>query len=175
MRPQVTSLFSRPNRRILLGGIAALGIAGYVAVIRPGFAQKAEPKGYEIMAADAAFEAAKTGDIILVDIRRPDEWQDTGIGEGAVALDMREESFVASLVSLRQSYPDTPIALICRTGNRSGYVVNALVEQGFPGLVDVSEGMVGGRNGQGWIPRNLPVYAGTTAEITLRLEAVMTP
>lgn len=175
MRPQVTSLFSHPNRRILLGAIAALGIAGYVTVVRPGFAQKAGPQGYEVMAADVAFEAAKTGDIILVDIRRPDEWADTGIGEGAVALDMREESFVASLASLRQSYPDTPIALICRTGNRSGYVVNALVEQGFPGLVDVSEGMVGGRNGRGWIPRGLPVYAGTTAEIAPRLEAVMTP
>ena len=173
MRPQVTTLFTQPNRRVFLGAILATGVVGYMAFVSPGFAKKAGKKGYEVMQANIAHEAAASGEIILVDIRTPQEWQETGIGEGAIPLDMREESFVASLVELRTNNPDTPIALICRTGNRSGYVVNALVEQKFPGLVDVSEGMAGGRNGRGWIRSGLPVYAGTTAEIAPRLEAVM--
>ena len=78
-------------------------------------------------------------------------------------------------MQLRSAYPEKPIALICRTGNRSGYVFDALNKQGFPNLMDVSEGMAGGRNGKGWIPRGLPIYAGTDAEITPRLIAVMKP
>lgn len=175
MRQQVTTLFTKPNRRIFLGAILAVGVVGYTAFVRPDFAKKAGVKGYEVMEADAAHTAAKGGDIILVDIRTPEEWQETGIGEGAIALDMREGNFVTSLVELRKNNPETPIALICRTGNRSGYVVDALVKQKFPGLVDVSEGMAGGRNGQGWIRRGLPVYAGTAAEIAPRLAAVMAP
>lgn len=122
-----------------------------------------------------AFNAARKGEIILVDIRTPQEWAETGIGEGAIALDMRAPDFVRSLVTLRKTYEDKPIAMICRTGNRSGYVVQTLAAQGFPGLVDVSEGMAGGPNGKGWLARALPVYPGTPDEIAPRLDAVMNP
>lgn len=175
MRSQVTTPFSRPTRRLLITAVLAVGSVGITTQFFPVSAQDATPNGVEIMTSDVAYEAAKSGDIILVDIRRPDEWQATGIGEGAVALDMREESFVNSLVSLRETYPDKLIALICRTGNRSGNVVSVLAGQNFPGLVDVSEGMVGGRNGPGWLARGLPIYAGTMMEIAPRLQAVMTP
>ncbi|MEE9428295.1 MAG: rhodanese-like domain-containing protein [Paracoccaceae bacterium] len=175
MRPQFTSLTDHKTRRNVLVGAGALLVAGATWKFFPVSAQTTSPDGYEIMDAQAAFDAVSADEIVLVDIRRPDEWSGTGIGEGAVALDMREESFVASLVELRKLYPTRPIALICRTGNRSGNVVSTLAAQGFPGLVDVSEGMVGGRNGQGWIKRGLPTYVGTAAEITPRLNAVMTP
>ncbi|MCK4713267.1 MAG: rhodanese-like domain-containing protein [Marinosulfonomonas sp.] len=159
MQGQVTTPNLRHNRRgFLIGAISA--IVSLTAM--PAMAAETT-----IGAADA-YVAAKTGKIILVDIRTPEEWAGTGIGEGAIALDMTEKSFVDSLVKLRTAYPQTPIALICRTGNRSGYVFKALDQQGFTGLVDVSEGMAGGRNGKGWIPRGLPTYAGTKAEIETR-------
>jgi len=126
-----------------------------------------------VMSAADAHEQALTGEVILVDIRRPDEWSGTGIGEGAIALDMREDDFVPSLIALRQANPETPIAMICRTGNRSNYVVTALAGQGFPGLVDVSEGMAGGPNGTGWIRLGLPIYDGNADNIAARLEEVM--
>ncbi len=173
MRTRFTSMTYQKNRRdfLLLAGAAVIsGIAGFSL---PAIAQETSQGSFEVMDAQSAFNAAKTGEIVLVDIRRPDEWSETGIGEGAVALDMREESFVASLVELRQKYPGKPIALICRTGNRSGNVVSILAAQNFPGLVDVSEGMVGGRNGPGWLTRGLPIYAGTQAEIAPRLAAVL--
>jgi len=173
MRSQITTPFSRPTRRILIASALTVGALGLATGMYPISAQNTAPAGASVMAADTAYAAAKSGAIILVDIRRPDEWQSTGIAEGAIALDMREESFVASLVSLRNTYPNKQIALICRTGNRSGNVVAALAAQNFPGLVDVSEGMVGGRNGQGWIARGLPIYAGTADEIIPRLEAVI--
>ena len=127
------------------------------------------------MEADKAHQAALAGDLILVDIRTPEEWLQTGIGEGAIAMDMRAPDFVEKLVKLRQTYEDKPIAMICRTGSRSGYVVQTLAAQGFPNLVDVKEGMVGGPNGPGWVTRGLPVYKGTQEEVAKHLEPVLNP
>ncbi|MEE9388974.1 MAG: rhodanese-like domain-containing protein [Paracoccaceae bacterium] len=175
MRQQITSLSKPKTRRNILIAGGALLVAGAAWLYLPVSAQNTSPDGYDILDAQAAFDAAKAGDIILVDIRRPDEWASTGIAQGAVALDMRQDSFVTSLVALRKLYPTRTIALICRTGNRSGHVVSTLAQQGFSGLADVSEGMQGGRNGQGWVNRGLPIYAGTAAQIIPRLNAVMTP
>ncbi len=148
-------------------------MSGALAFALPrALAQAGKPQGAGIMDAQSAHEAAGNGEIILVDIRTPQEWRQTGIGEGAIALDMRAPDFVRRLVDLRNAYPDRKIALICRTGNRSGYVVNTLTEQGFPGLLDVAEGMAGGPNGPGWLKRGLPVYPGTPEEIAPRLEEV---
>ena len=173
MRPQVTTRRQPPGRRVFLA-MAGLAMVGIGALALPAaLAQTGKKGGPETMDADSAYKAAQAGEIILVDIRTPQEWQQTGIGEGALALDMRAPDFVRQLVSLRQSYADKPIALICRTGNRSGYVVGTLSEQGFPDLVDVPEGMAGSSAGPGWLARGLPVYPGTEAEIEKRLKAVL--
>ncbi|MBP0481737.1 rhodanese-like domain-containing protein [Sagittula salina] len=125
---------------------------------------RAEAQTVTVMDADTAFDAAKAGEIILVDIRTPDEWAETGVAEGAIGLDMTSEDFVASLARLRETNPATPIALICRTGNRTGFATQTLAKQGFPGLVDIKEGMAGGRNGTGWLKRGLPTYPGAQVQ-----------
>jgi len=157
------------TRRSAILSILAVGVA--VAIIVPANLLKAADK--ETISALDAFGAAKSGRIILVDIRTPEEWKETGVGEGAIALDMRSETFVSTLSDLRAANPDTPIALICRTGNRSNYVVTELNKRGFVGLVDVTEGMAGGRNGAGWIPQGLPTYAGTSSELRTRRAAII--
>ena len=169
MQGQVTTPFAHSSRRVFL--------TGAIAAVAAGFALNATPvqAGEATMTPPEAHMAAVAGDIILVDIRTPPEWAETGIGEGAIALDMTQKNFVDSLVKLRNAFPDKPIAVICRTGNRSGYVFDALNKQGFPGLVNVPEGMAGGRNGKGWIPRGLPTYPGTKEEIEKRLNDVMNP
>ncbi len=169
MQSQVTIPFARANRRGFLIGAIGGAVVGLSLTTQPASASET------VISAPDVYVAAKSGNIILVDIRRPEEWAQTGIAEGAIALDMTEKTFVDSLVKLRAAYPEKPIALICRTGNRSGYVFDALNQQGFPNLLDVSEGMVGGPNGKGWGPRGLPTYAGTKAEIEPRLKAVMNP
>lgn len=174
MRPEVTIFTPIRSRRSFLSlGAGLLGAFVLTSALpaRAGHDGPAAPT--EKMAADAAYAAVQAGEIILVDIRRPEEWLETRVGEGAIGLDMREESFVKSLVALRQANPDTPIALICATGGRSAYVTSALTGQGFPGLVDVSEGMMGGPNGQGWINRGLPTYEGTMTNVVERRNAVL--
>jgi rhodanese-related sulfurtransferase len=57
----------------------------------------------------------KAMDVLLIDIREPHEWQETGIVEGAIPI-------TASRLFLQELAPlldDRPVALICRTGNRT--------------------------------------------------------
>ncbi len=160
---------NRMTRRAMAIGVAG-AVAG-LAITSPLLAQQKAEISY--LLPDAAFDAARSGAVILIDIRRPEEWQQTGVAEGAIGLDMTQEDFVASLVALRQANPDTPLALICRTGNRTGHVTKVLADQGFPGLVDVQEGMVGGRYGPGWLKRGLPTYDGTLANVRERTQAAL--
>ncbi|MDU8928990.1 rhodanese-like domain-containing protein [Alisedimentitalea sp. MJ-SS2] len=159
---------SLTRRGFLLSG-AALVFA--TALPQASFAQAAPTS---VMDADEAYAKAKAGEIILIDIRTPPEWAQTGIPEGAIALDMtQQEHFINSIVALRKADMAKPMAMICRTGNRTGQLIKILAAQGFPGLVDVTEGIAGGPRGQGWLPRGLPVYPGNADAIAARLVQVM--
>ena len=126
-----------------------------------------------IINASDAYQMATSGEIILVDIRTPQEWAETGIGEGAIALDMTAKTFVRDLIALRDAYPDTQIAFICATGGRSGYVNRYLAKNNFRNTADVPEGMMGSRKGPGWLKTGLPTYAGNPAEIKKRLQTAL--
>ena len=57
---------------------------------------------------------------------------------------------------------NAPIALICRTGNRTTQVQRYLQSVGFTQVYNVKEGMAGSSAGPGWIKRGLPVDGCTT-------------
>ena len=148
------------SRRALLGG-GAIVLAGaaiyaaggrnlfYSAITENSEAGKIDPP--------TAHAQALAGEILLVDIRRPDEWARTGSGEGANRLDMRREDFVDALLTLTDGKPDQPVALICARGVRSARLSNRLAKAGFTNLIDVPEGMLGSGAGPGWLKRGLPV------------------
>ncbi|MCT4557330.1 MAG: rhodanese-like domain-containing protein [Pelagimonas sp.] len=171
MRPDATAPFLTRRAALGLGAAFVVVSVSQTGLSTPAQAQAAQH--IEIMTPDLAHQAALAGDIILIDIRRPEEWLQTGVAEGAIGLDMTSASFVNDLVALRQANPDTPLAVICRTGNRTGYVTSQLAAQGFPGLVDVKEGMVGGRHGDGWLKRGLPTYEGTPENVGKRTRAAL--
>ena len=109
------------------------------------------------LSAPEAAAAVASSEIILVDIRRPDEWSDTGVPQGAVPLDMRRDDFPQALLEVMGGRKDLPVALICARGIRSGRISVRLSEAGFTQVLDVSEGMLGSRAGPGWLARGLPV------------------
>lgn len=152
MKPQANKIFHPINRRSAMC-VSAMAIVALSLTSLPAIAAETTITAIE------AYEAAKAGEIILVDIRSQQEWAQTGIGEGAIGIDMRTKLFFERLNTLRTDNPDTPIALICRSGNRSGGVFDHLTNRGFENLLDVSEGMSGGPNGKGWIASGLPTYA----------------
>lgn len=110
-----------------------------------------------VLSCEQAFEKVKNGSLILIDIRRVDEWQTTGIAQGAVALTMDDADFMKTLTTVTHDNKNQPIAIICAAGGRSARVCQALHSQGYNFIFDVSEGMNGGQYGIGWIQKNLPI------------------
>jgi len=125
--------------------------AGASMLASPAFAGK--PK---IISAEEAYAAAKAGEILLLDIRSPGEWKQTGVPEGAMTVTMHNDKFVPTLRRLLAENAQTPIAMICATGGRTEYVTNVLAKNGID-IIDVSEGLEGNRRGKGWKAKGLPL------------------
>ena len=134
---------------LLAGGTFAAGLYTF------GDSAKSDPIAPEIALARILDKS-----LILLDIRRPDEWALTGVAVGAVPLDMRDDGFLADLDRLTGGNRAAPIALICARGVRSRRLAAKLTAAGFTAVLDVSEGMLGSPAGPGWIARGLPVSKG---------------
>jgi rhodanese-related sulfurtransferase len=130
-------------------------LAALLALLLTGCQSSSGPT----LSAPDALEQSQTGQVKLVDIRTPKEWRQTGVAEGALRIDMTSRSFMDELLSAVEGDKDAPIAIICRTGNRTTYVQNALMKQGFTNVFNVKEGMAGSSAGPGWLRRGLPVDA----------------
>ena len=81
-----------------------------------------------------AHEAARlvaAGQAVLVDVREPDEWADTGVAAPAVLLPMSDLNGDKKLWTpfLKENEGKT-LLLYCRSGNRSGKVASALAAEG---------------------------------------------
>lgn len=142
------------TRRRLLG-IGIVGTAAAVGLWRLSL-RRPEFSGTQLSVAQAYAQATQ-GDIWLIDIRRPDEWQRTGVGEGAFPVDMRRKDFVQALALVTKAAPSRPVALICARGVRSARLGQAMREAGYANIIDVPEGMLGSSAGQGWLKSGLPV------------------
>lgn len=148
---------ARPSRRglLVLGGAALAGAGVFAA---NWYNLGASVQADQLSVQDAHAQAV-AGQILLIDIRRPDEWARTGVGEGAMPLDMRRPDFAEVLLGLTQGRVDSPVALICARGVRSRHLTARLVAAGFSQIIDVPEGMLGSGAGPGWLRAGLPVVA----------------
>ncbi|MFZ1415935.1 MAG: rhodanese-like domain-containing protein [Defluviicoccus sp.] len=96
------------------------------------------------------------GGITLIDIRRADEWRATGVIAGShliTAFDAEgrlRPTFLAEVAAV--SAPDRPVALLCRSGNRSAAAARLLTAQsGFRTVYSVAGGM------NDWLREGRPV------------------
>jgi rhodanese-related sulfurtransferase len=94
--------------------------------------------------------------VTLIDIRRPEEWTQTGVVEGSIkatAFDKQgrfQESFLEVLEDLVS--PNDEFALICRTGNRTAALSNWLsTKGGYKNVMNVQNGITS------WIKEGRPV------------------
>ena len=124
-------------------------------------AQQSRPTAPPTMTPIEAHRQAQAGDVVLIDIRTPDEWRETGVPISATAITMHQDAakFVAALDAAAKGDRTRPIALICRTGNRSSHMQAELRKLGYTNIIDVAEGVVGGSKGSGWLKAGLPVKA----------------
>lgn len=143
------------RRRIILFPIALLGAA--TAASAQGTPRMTTTTPLPSVSVQEAHQRAKTGQSVLIDVRRPDEWADTGVPEGAIKLDMSSPAFVAKLATIRAENPGKPIDIICRTANRTRQLQAALVSQGWTNIINVRGGMLGNPTEIGWLAQGLPV------------------
>lgn len=108
------------------------------------------------IAADEAYTMVKRGELLIIDVRTSGEWADTGIPESAKTAEYGSPTFIAAVTEAVSSDRTRPIAVICRSGNRSARARSTLVANGFTHVLDIREGMSGSSFGPGWIKRGLP-------------------
>ncbi|HEU5079170.1 MAG TPA: rhodanese-like domain-containing protein [Opitutaceae bacterium] len=80
-------------------------------------------------------EAAKLvaeGKAVLVDVREPKEWKDTGVATPATLLAKSDfDGAQASWKPFLETHRDKTLILYCRSGKRSGAVAKELAEKGY--------------------------------------------
>ena len=86
--------------------------------------------------------------VTLIDIRRPEEWRETGVVEGSQGMTFVDASgrlvpgFLETFSTMVS--PDQPVVLICRTGNRTDVLGRHLVEKmGYSQVNNVRDGIIG--------------------------------
>jgi len=135
------------SRRTFIAAALAAACAPAAALARDGIA---------VLPPEEVFEKVKKGELLLIDVRTPQEWKQTGIPEGAKTIELAP-TFLAALNKLTGGDKNKPLAFICATGARSDYVAKALKARGWTNITDVAGGIFGGPRGKGWKASNLPM------------------
>ena len=140
----------------LLGAAAGISVLFFALMMTPPPDQS---DGY--LTPPQALAVSQQGARLLIDIRTPAEWRETGVAPNAALADYnglgRGGGFIARVNALVDGDKAAPIALICATGGRSSRATALLRAAGFEDVHDVHEGMIGNMDGPGWLARGLPV------------------
>tara|TARA_A100001015_G_scaffold311297_1_gene414287 strand:+ start:2383 stop:3072 length:690 start_codon:yes stop_codon:yes gene_type:complete len=95
------------------------------------------------------FKRAQMDGAIIIDIRRPDEWMDTGVIEGAITITAFRQNgtlhpaFQEKFLEIAPSQI-TPIMLYCQIGGRTANLGNALINQlGYTDVSHLTDGIAG--------------------------------
>ncbi len=138
--------------RLIGALVVTIGLAA-----APAAAQQA---GGTVITAEQAMQLAASGEIVLVDVRSPQEWRQTGVPAGAQLVSIHQPNgLIGFLDAMGRTLGDDrsrPIAFICARGNRSSVASTALARAGYTQVYNVREGMFGSPDGPGWLARGLP-------------------
>jgi len=95
--------------------------------------------------------------VILIDIRRPEEWKQTGVVKTSKLITLYnkdgtinknfEEKFLKAVATIK-----TPFIFICRTGNRTQTASSELSRLGYENVFNVEKGITD------WIKEKRPTY-----------------
>ena len=86
---------------------------------------------------------------LIIDIRRAEEWRETGVIEGSQLLTFFDKNrnfdadkWLADIAGF--SDKETPVILVCRSGSRSGVIANWMVNTlGYKTVYNVEQGIIG--------------------------------
>ena len=123
------------NRRVFLGAAVISAAAIGFGLYQPE--AHAENLTLEALSGQAL---ATSEDTLLVDIRRPEEWKQTGVIEGALLVTYTDpQSFLQAVQPhLRDGQK---LALVCRSGNRTSQATRQIAQSINGHVIDVQGGM----------------------------------
>jgi rhodanese-related sulfurtransferase len=148
MRHALKALFAT----LVLGGAAAPAV-----LAEPPAAQKAAVK----TVSSETFSKNPEG-ALLIDVREPKEWTETGMPATAKGVSISQSDFVQRILAETGGDKTKPVAVICRSGTRSAKAAQQLADAGFTNVTNVGDGMIGREGvGQGWLSAKLPTKAYT--------------
>lgn len=113
------------------------------------FGGSSRPAIPQIDPADANDRVRKK-QLILVDVRTESEWE-SGIPKGAYTVTLGDPRMVDTIYGFMKEDASAPVAVICRSGMRSGRAAKLLAGAGFTDVSNVRGGMMA------WTAANLPV------------------
>jgi rhodanese-related sulfurtransferase len=131
----------------------------------PAVAQNAPalPPAFETVSSETF--ASSRSDTLLIDVREPAEWDQTGAPAGASLISGSRSDFVDAVLEATGGDKTKPVAVICRSGSRSVRAAEKLTAAGFSRVTNVGDGMVGREGiGKGWLSADLPLARTESAE-----------
>jgi len=135
--------------------ISVMRRIAFLVLLLGALGARAEPD----ISAPQAFERSKQGSLLIIDIRTPEEWRETGVIPGARRADFYRgpNALLKSVLEMVDGNKDAPIALVCHSGSRTIQAQKFLQAQGFTQVYNLREGMGGSAAGPGWLKRQLPL------------------
>ncbi len=129
---------SEMNRRhLVIAGLGALALGGVGATV---MAKSSTAAGWEHRSMPVSDMTADGG--LLVDIRTPPEWVETGVIEGARLIEFDFDRPTTFLPQIAAEIADgRDLVLICRSGNRTQVVADFLARQIPNRIVSIEGGI----------------------------------
>jgi rhodanese-related sulfurtransferase len=125
------------KRSLLLAG----GAAALLAVAAVGWANTDDDQSDVMLVTATGAELEADESTLLVDIRTPEEWEQTGVIDGALLVTYTDaDSFLAAIEPHLK--PGQSLSLICRSGNRTSRAARQIAGKTKVSVRDVAGGMI---------------------------------
>ncbi|MGB5597315.1 MAG: rhodanese-like domain-containing protein [Thiothrix litoralis] len=132
---------------ITISAVVSLGACSKAESLGTNQAASATQQGSVTNVSNAELQTLLDEKVTLVDIRLPQEWQETGVVAGShpITLFGRDGAVAPDfLAKLQKVAPlDKPVVLICRTGNRTRAGSEMLTQVGYKQVYNVTKGIMG--------------------------------
>ena len=140
---------------IVISSVVGLGACSKTETAAADSATASAQQGSVSNISNDELQALLDKKVTLIDIRLPEEWQQTGIVADShrITLFQKDGSVTPDFLAKVQKVaaPDKPVALICRTGNRTRAGAEMLAQVGYKQVYNVTHGITG------WINADKPV------------------
>ena len=111
--------------------------------LRQPLAQAISPK--------EAHEMQQNGEIIIIDVRQPDEWQKNGMPKGAYGVGLSSTDFIGAVEKIAAQHKGCRLALTCQSGMRTKAAIKTLDSHGMKDLYQIKGGLMA------WNRQGLPL------------------